>query len=170
MLPPWKKSYNKHRQSTKKQRRHFANKGLLVKAMVFSSSHIWIWELDYKESWALKNWCFQTVVLDESTLDSKEIKPVNPKGNQPWKFIGRTGAESSSTLATWCKELTHCKDLDAGKGWRQEEKGTTEDEMVGWHHRLNGHEFEQTLGDSEGQGSLACCSLWGCKELDMMSS
>ena len=110
----------------------------------------------------------KTVVLEkslESPLDSKKIKPDNPKGNHPWIFIGRSDAETEA-LTTWWEELTHWKRFWCWKDWRQE-KGVTEDEMVGWHHRLNGHEFEQTSGDSEGQGSLACCSPWGCKELDM---
>ena len=132
----------------------------------FSSSHVGMWELDYKESWVLKNWCFWTVVLEktlESPLDSKEIKPVNPKGNQPWIFIGRTDTEAEAPILcppdakSWLIGI----DPDAGKDRRQEEKGTTEDEMVGWHHQLNGDEFEQALGDGDGQGSLECCSPWG---------
>ena len=106
----------------------------------------------------------------ESPLDHKEIKPVNSKGNQSWIFIGRTDAEAETNiLATWWEELKKTligKDPDAGKDWRQEEKGTTEDEMVGWHHWLDGHEFEQALGVGDGQGSVVCCSPWGCKELD----
>ena len=129
-----------------------------------SSGHVWMWELDCEESWAPKNWCLWTVVLEktvESPLDCKEIKPVNPKGNQSWIFIGRTDTEASSnTLPTWCEDQLIKKDPDAGKGWRQE-KGTTEDKIVGWRHRLNVQEFEQTLGDGEGQGCLACCSSWG---------
>jgi len=119
-----------------------------------------------------RNWCFQTVVLEktlESPLDSKEIKPVNPKGNQPWIFIGRTEAEAEAPII-WPPDVKSWligKDLDAGKDWGQEEKGAIEDEMVGRHHQLNGHEFEQTPRDSEGQGSLACCSPWSCKETDM---
>ena len=119
----------------------------LVKAMVFSSSHVWMWELDYKESWAPKNRCFWTVVLEktlESPLDCKEIQPVHPKGNQPWIFIGKTDAEAETPIL-WppdAKNWLFRKDPDAGKDWRQEKKGTTEDEMVGWHHWLNGHEFE----------------------------
>ena len=119
----------------------------LVRAMVFSSSHVWMWELDYKESWVLKNWCFWTVVLEktlESPLDCKEIQPVHPKGNQSWIFIGRTDAEAETTIL-WppdAKNWLIGKDPDAGKDWRQEEKGTSEDEMVGWHHRLYGHKFE----------------------------
>ena len=104
----------------------------------------------------------------ESPLDYKEIKPVNPKGNQSWIFIRRTYAEADVPIV-WPpdgkSQLTE-KDPDAGKDWRQKEKGMTEDEMVGWHHQLNGHEFEKAPGVGNGQGSLACCSLWGRKELD----
>ena len=113
------------------------NKGPSSQGYGFSSSHVWMWELDHKEGWAQKNRCFQIVVLEktlESPLDCKEIKPVNLKGNQPWIFIGRTDVEAET--------LTLCpiwKDSDAGKDWRQEKKGMTEDEMVGWHHQLNGH-------------------------------
>ena len=112
----------------------------------YSSSHVWMWELDYKESWALKN-CFWTAVLEktlESPLDCKEIEPVHPKGNQSWIFIGSTDAEAETPIL-WPPDVKNWltgKDPDAGKDWRQEEKGTTEDEMVGWHHQLNGHEFE----------------------------
>ena len=137
----------------------------------FSSSHVWMWELDHKEGWALKNWCFQTVVMEKTLLiysDSKEIKPVNPKGNQPWIFTGRTDAEAEAPIL-WppdAKSQIIGKDPDAGKDWGQEEKGMTEDEMIGWHHQLNRHESEQIPEDSEGQGSLACCSPWGWKESD----
>ena len=133
----------------------------LIKAMVFSSNHVWMWELDRKESWASKNWCFWTVVLEktlESPLDSKELKPVHPEGNQSWVFTGRTDAEAETPIL-WPPDVKNWltgKDPEAGKDWRQEEKGMTEDEMVGWHHRLDGHEFEQTLGVGDGQGSLAC--------------
>ena len=130
-----------------------------------------MWELGYKEGWVQKNWCFCTVVLEktDSPLDCKEIKPVHPKGNQSWIVIGRTDAETEAPIL-WPLDANNWlirKEPDAGKDWRQEEKGTTEDEIVGWHHRLNGHEFEQILGDSEGQGDLACCSPWGCKESDI---
>ena len=131
-----------------------------------------MWELDNKEGGVPKNGCFQTVVLQktlESPLESKEIKPVNPKGNQPWILIGRTDAEGEAPIL-WppdVKSQLIGKDPDAWKNWRQEENGTTEDEMVGWHHWLNGHEFEQAPGDDEGQGILVCCSLWGRKESDM---
>ena len=129
-------------------------------------------ELDDKGSWVPKNWCFQTVILEktlESPLDCKEIKPVNPRWNQPWIFTGRTDAEAEVPLL-WPPDVKSSlirKDPDAGKDWRQEEKGITEEKMVGWHHWLNGHEFEQVPGDGEGQGSLVCCSPWGHKELGM---
>ena len=132
-----------------------------------------MWELDYKESWALKNWCFWTVVLEktlENPLDSKEIKPVNPKRNQSWIFIGRTVAEAEAPILWPPDDARSCligKELDAGKDWGQEKNGATEDEMVGWHHWLNGHEFEQILGEfPEGLGSQVCCSPWGHKESD----
>ena len=130
-----------------KKRHYFANKGPSSQSYDFSSSHVWMWELDYKESWAPKNWCFWTVVLEKtlvSPLDSKEIQPVHPKGNQSWIFFGRTDADAETPIL-WppdAKNSLTGKDPDAGKEWRQEEKGTTEDEMVGWHHRLNGHEFK----------------------------
>ena len=136
----------------------------LVKAMVFQSSHVWMWELDHRESWVLKNWCFWTVVLGkilESFLDSKEIKPVNHKRNQSWIFIGRTDAQADVPIL-WppdVKSQFTGKDLDAGKDWSQEEKGMTEDKMAGWHHQFNGHGLGQILGDGKGQGSLAHCSL-----------
>ena len=142
-----------------------------VKAMIFSSGHVWMWELDQKESWALKNWCFWTVVLEktlESPLDSKEIQLVNPKGDQSWVFTGRADVETEAPIL-WppdAKSWPIGKDPNAGKDWRQEEKGMAESEMAGWHHRLNGHEFEQILGDSGGQGNLVFCSPWGHKESD----
>ena len=123
--------------------------------------YVRMWELDHKEGWVLKSWCFQAVMLEktlESPLDCKEIKPVNPKGNQPWMFIGRTDAEDEAPVL-WPPDAESQligKDPDAGKDWRQEEKGMTEDEIVRWHHRLNRRESEQTPGDSEGQGRLAC--------------
>ena len=171
MLVPLKKSYDKPRQHIKKQTHYFANKVLYSQSYGFSSSQVWMWELDHKESWALKNLCFWIVLLKtlESPLDCKDIKPVNPKGNQPWIFIGRTAAEAEAPIL-WppdAKNWLIWKDLDAGKYGRQEENGMTEDEMVGWHHWLNGHEFEQALGVGDGQRSLACCSPWGLKELDM---
>ena len=129
-----------------------------------------MWELNHKESWAPKNWCFWTVVLEktlESPLDCKEIKPVHPIRNQPWVFIGRTDAEAEAPML-WppdTKSWLIGKDHDSGKDWGQEEV-MTENEMFGWHRWLNGHQSEQTLGDSERQGSLACCSPWGCKKSD----
>ena len=133
------------RQHIKKQRHYFANKGSSSQGYDFSSDHVWMWELDYKENWELKNWCFWTVVLEktlESPLDSKEIQPVHPKGNQPWIFTGRADAEAPILWPPDAKSQLTGKDPDAGKDWGQEEKGMTEDEMVGWHHWLNGHEFE----------------------------
>ena len=131
-----------------------------------------MWELDYKQGWMPKNWCFWIVMLEktlESPLDIKKIKRVHPKGNQSWIFIERTDAEAEAEAPIpWpqdAKSRLIRKDPDAGKEWRQE-KGTTEEEMVGWHHWLNGHEFEQAPGDGEGQGSLVCCSPWGHKESD----
>ena len=140
------------------------DKGLSSQSYGFPSSHVWMWELDYKESWAPKNWCFWTVVLEktESPLDCKEIQQVHPKGDQSWVFIGRTDVESESPIL-WPPDVQNWligKDLDAGKDWRQKEKGKTEDETVGWHHWLDGHEFEQAPGVCDGQGSLACCSPW----------
>ena len=137
-LAPWKKSYDQPRQHIKKQRHYFSNKGPSSKSYGFSSGHIWMWELDCKESWAPKNWCFWTVVLEktlESPLDCKEIQPVHPKGNQSWMFIGRTGAEAETPIL-WPldgKNSLVGKAPDAGKDWRQEEKGMTEDETIGWH-------------------------------------
>ena len=142
-----------------KQRQYFANKGPSSQGYGFSSSHIWMWELDYKESWALKNWCFWTVVLEktlESPLDYKEVQPAHPKGNQSWIFIGRTDAEAETPIL-WppgAENWLIGKDPDAGKDWRRE-KGMTEDDMVGWHHLLNGHEFEWAPGDGDGHRSLA---------------
>ena len=139
--------------------------------MVFFSSHVQMWELDQNEGWKPKNWCFWTVALEktlESPLDYREIKPVNPKGNRPWILFGRTDAEAEAPIFwspdanSWLTE----KDPDAGKDWRQE-KAMTEDEMAGGHHWFNRYEFEQTLGDGEGQGNLTCCSPWGCKKLGM---
>ena len=141
----------------------------LVKAMVFPVV-MYGCESWTKERWAPKNWCFWSVVLEkalESPLDCREIKPVNPKGNQSWIFIGMTDAEAETPIL-WpldAKSQLIGKDPDAGKDWRQE-KGTTEDEVVGWYHWLNGHEFEQAPGLGDGQGSLACCSPWGCKKSD----
>ena len=125
-----------------------------------------MWELNHKEGWVPKNRCFRILVLEktlESPLDSKEITPVNPKGNQPWIFTGRTDDEAPILWVPDMKSWLLGKGPDAGKDRRQEKKGTTEDEMVRWHHCFSGHDFEQTLGDSEGQGSLAGCSPWCCR-------
>ena len=147
----------------------FTKKGPSNQSYVFFSSHVWMWKLNYKESWVLKNWCFWTVVLEKtlkSPLDCKEIQPVHRKGGQSWVFIGRTHAEAETPIL-WPPELKNWligKDPDAGKDWRQEEKRMTEDEMVGWHHWLNGHGFEQAPWVGEGQGSMVWCSPWGHKE------
>ena len=158
-LTPWKESYDqlsilKIRDIT------LPTKACIVKAMVFYSSHVCMWELDCKESWVQKNWCFWTMVLEktlESPLDCKEIQPVHPKGNQSGVFIGRTDAEAETPIL-WppdVKSWLTGKDSDAGKDWGQKEKGTTEDEMFGWHHRLNGHGFGWTPGVGDAQGGLA---------------
>ena len=170
MLAPWKKSYDQPRQHIKKQRHYFADKGPSSQSYGFSSSHVWMWELGYKESWALKNWCFWTGVLEktlESPLDCKEIQPVHPKGNQSWIFTGRTdaGAETPILWPPDAKNWLLSKDPDAGEDWRWEEKEMTEDEMFVWHHQLNGHEFEQVPGVGDRRGRLVCCAPWGCKEL-----
>ena len=130
-------------------------------------------EKDYKESWVPNNWCFWTVVLEKtlgSPFNCKEIKQVNPKGNQSWIFIGRTDTEAEAPIL-WPPDVNNCligKNPEAGKDSRQEEKGMTEDEKAGWHHWLNGHEFEQALGIGDGQGSLACFNPWGWRESDMI--
>ena len=172
MLTSWKENYDQPRQHIKKQRHYFANKGPLSQGCGFSSSHVWMWELDYKKSWAPKNWCFWTVVLEktlESPLDCKEIQPVHPKGDQFWVFIGRTDAEAETPIfwpphsKSWLigKKKPWCwEGLGAGG------EGTTEDEMAGWYHRFNAHEFGWTLGVGDGQGGLACCDSWGHKESD----
>ena len=134
-------------QHIKKQRHYFANKGPYGQSYGFSSGHVWMWQLDHKEGWVPKNWWFSTVVLEktlESPLDCKEIKPVNPIGNHPWLFIRRTDAEAPIHWPPDVKSWLIGKDTDGGKDWGHEEKGATENEMVGWHHPLNGHEFEQT--------------------------
>ena len=140
-------SYDQPRQHIKKQRHYFTGKSLYNQSYNFSRSPVWMWELEHKEGWALKNWCFWTVVLEktlESPLDFKEIQAVHPKGNQSWIFIGRTNAEAETPIL-WSPDVKNWligKDPDTGKDWRQLEKGMTEDEMVGWHHKLNGYEFE----------------------------
>ena len=138
--------------------------------MFFSSSHVQMWELDNKICWVLKNWCVQTVGLKTlgNPLDCKEIQPVHPKGDQSWVFTGRTDAETEA-LILWPPDLKNWltgKDPDAGKDWGHE-KRMTQDELAGWHHWLNGHEFGKTWGYGKGQGSLLCYSPRGCKELNM---
>ena len=171
MLALWKECYDQPRQHIQRQTHYFADKGPSSQSFVFSSSHVWMWELDYKESWMLKNWCFWTMVLEktlESPLDCKEIQPVHPKVNQPWILIRRTDVEAETPIL-WPPIAKNCligKGPDAGKYWRWEEKGMTEDEIVGWHHWLNEHEFEHTPGDTKGQGSVVCCSPWGHKGSD----
>ena len=146
--------------------RDIANKDLSSQGYGFSSSHVWMWKLDCEESWAPKNWCIWTVVLEktlENPLDCKEIQPVHSEGDQSWVFIGRTDAEAETPILRPpdVKSWLIGKDSDAGRDWEQEEKGTTEDEMAGWHHWLNGHEFEWTPGVGDGQGGLVCCDSWG---------
>ena len=153
-----------------KQRQYFADKDPFSQSYNFSCSHVWMWELDYKESWAPKNWCFWTVVLEkilESPLDNKEIQPVHPKGNQSWMFIGRTGAKAE-TPVLWPPDVKRWligKDPNAGKDWRQEEKGLTEDEVVGWHNWLSGHNFGQALDVGDREAWLV--AVHGVTESDM---
>ena len=161
MLAPWKKSFDKHRQRIKKQRHYFADKCLYSLSYAFSSSYVWMWKLDHKEGWVPKNWCFSIVVTLESPLSCKEIKPVNPKGNQPWIFLGRTDAKAPilGYLMGRADSLENTLMLEKIEGRRRRGRP-----MVGWYNWLNGHEFKQTPGDSEGERSLACCSPWGRKE------
>ena len=145
-IAPWKKSYDQPRQHIKKRRQAFADKGPSSQSYGFSSSHVWMWDLDFREGWASKNWCFWTVALEKTLgpLDCKEIQLVHPKGNQSWIFIERTDAEAKAPIL-WppnAKNQLIGKDPDAGKDWRQEEKGMALYEVVGWHHQLSGHEFE----------------------------
>ena len=172
MLAPWKKSYDQPRQHIKKQRHYFPNKGLYRlnhRRSIQPQKSLNLWfsvvmygcELDHKENWALKNWYFWAVVLEktlERTLDCKELKPVNCKRNQPWICFRRTDAEAPILWPSDPKSQLIRKYPDSGKDWRQEEKGMTEDEMFGWHHWHDGHEFEQAPEDGKGQGSLVCCS------------
>ena len=155
-------------QHIQKQRHYFVNKGLSSQGYGFSSSHVRMWELDCEESWAPKNWCFWTVVLEKtlgSPLDCKEIQPVHSEGDQSWVFIGRTDAKAESPIL-WpphAKSWLTGKDPDGGRDWGQK-KGTKEDEMTGWYHWLDGQEFGWTPGVGNTQGGLACCNSWGCKE------
>ena len=173
MITPWKEIYEQPRQYIKEQRHYFVNKGPSSQGYYgFPSSHVWMWELDYTESWAQKNWCFRTVVLEktlENPLDCKEIQLVHPKGDQSWVFIGGTDVEAETPIL-WPPDVESWfiwKDPDAGKDWGQEEKGMTEDEMVGSHHRLYEHGFGWTSGAGDGQRGLVCYSSQGCKESDM---
>ena len=168
-----KKSYDQPRQYIKKQRPYFAIKGPSSQSYGFSSSRVWMWELDYKESWALKNWCFSTVVLEKtlkSPLDSKEIQPVHPKGNQSWMLIGRTDAEAETSIL-WPPDARNWligKDPDSGKDWRQKEKGTTENELVGWHYQLNGWVWVSS-GSWCWTGIPGCSSPWAAKNQTWLS-
>ena len=168
----WQESSDKPRQCVEKERHYSADKGTDSQGCGLPSGHIWLWELDSKEGRTPKNWCLQTVVLEktrDSSLVSKEIKPVNLKGIQPWIFTGLTDTQAK-TRVFWSSDVNSwlCgKVPDAGKDQGQKEKRASEDEMVGWHHWYNEHEFGQTPGDGEGQGGLVCCSPWSCKESDM---
>ena len=169
MLTPWKESYNKPRQHIKKQRYYFANKGLSSQGYGFSSSRVWMWELDYQESWAPKNWCFWTVMLEktlESPFDCKEIQPVHPKGNQPWIFIGRTDAEAETPILWSPDAKNHSleKTLMLGKIKGGRRRGWQRTRLLDG--ITNVMDIEQAPGVGDGQGSLACCSPWGCKESD----
>ena len=147
-----------------KSRHYFANKGLSSQSYDFSSSHIWMWELNYKESWVPKNWCVWTVVLEktlESPLDSKKIQPVYIKKISPeYSLEGLMPKLKLQYFGHLMQRVDSLEKTDAGRDWGQEEKGMTEDEMAGWHHRLNGHGFGWTLGIGDGQRGLACCSPW----------
>ena len=170
-LTPGKESYNQPREHIQKQRRYFADKGSSSQGYGFSSGHVWMWELDCEEGWVQKNGCFWTVVLEktlESPLDCKEIQPVHSEGDQPWDFFGRNDAKAEAPVL-WpphAKSWLIGKHPDAGRDWGQEEKGTTEDEMAGWHHGLDGRESKWTPGVGDGQGVLACCDSWSHKESD----
>ena len=172
MLAPWKKTYDQPTRQIKRQRHHLADKGLSSQSYGFSSSHIWMWEWTIKKAKAKELMLLNCGVGQDywESLDCKEVKPINPKGNQSWICIRRTEAEAESPIL-WppdVKSRLVRKDPDSVKDWRQEEKEMTEDEMVmvGWHCWCDAHEFEKALGDGEGQGSLMCCSPWGHKEWD----
>ena len=172
MFVSWQESYDKPRQCVEKQRQYSNKKGPYSQGYGLPSDHVWLWQLDSKEGEAPKNWVLQTVVLEktpECPLDSKKIKTVNLKGNQPWILVGRTDAKTE-TPAFWSSDTNSWltgKVPEAEKDWGLKEKRMSEDEMAGSHHQCNGHELGQTLGDGEGQRGLACCSSWGCEELDM---
>ena len=171
MLSPWKEGYDQPRQHFKKQRYYFANKVSSSQGYGFSSSHVWMWELDCEEGWVPKNWCFWTVVLEktlENPLGCKEIQPVHPKGDQSWVFIGKTDIEAETSIL-WPPDVKSWligKEPDSGQDLGQEEKGKTEDEMAGWHQGLDGHGFGWTPVVGDRQRGLACCCSWGHKESD----
>ena len=169
MIASWQESYDNPRQCVKKAKTSLCHQNLYSQGYGLSSSLVQMWELDYKEGWVPKKWCFRTAGLEmtlESPLENKEIKPVNPQGSQPWILFGRTDAEAPVLWPPDENSQLIGKDPDAGKDWRQKEKRATEDEMVRWHHWFSGHELGQTLGDGEGQESLASCSLWCLEESD----
>ena len=168
---PWKNSFDKHRQCMKKQRHHFADKGLNSQSYRFSCSHVQVWELNHKEGRVPKDWCFWTVVLEktlESPLKSKEIKlSILKESNPEYLLEGLMLKQKLQYFGYLMQRADSLKSPDDGKDWRQKEKRTAEDEMVGWHHWCNAHEFEQTLGGSKGHGSLGSYRSWGHKESDM---
>ena len=170
----WEENYTKSRQCIKKQRRHFADKGPSSQRYGFSNSHVWMWELDHKEGWALRNWCFWTVVLEkthENPLDAKESKPVNPKGNQLWIFIGRTCVEAEALILWPHKANSSCwKSPRCWERLKAGGEGNQEHGLAGRHNQVSGHEFAQAPRDSEGQGSLVCCSPWGHKNQTQLSN
>ena len=171
MLAPWKKSHDKPRQHIKKQRHYFADKGPYSQSYGFSSSHIWMWELDHEEGWtrrinAFELWCWRRLLRVPWTArrsNQSILKEISPEHSLEGLMLK---LKLQSLCHPDAKNWLTGKDPDAGNDWRQEEKGTTEDRMVGWHHWLNGHKFEQTPGDGKRHGSLVCCSSWGCKESD----
>ena len=171
MLAPWKKNYDQPRQHIKKQRHYFTDKDSYSQNYGLSSRHVSMWELDHIESWALKNWCFWTVVLEKTwasfVLQGDQISQSSRKSIQNIHWKNWCWSWSSNTLVIWCKELTHWKRPWCSNDWRQEEKGMTEDEMIGCYHWLDVHGFEQALGAGNGQGSLAYCSPQGRRESDM---
>ena len=168
-LAPWKKSYDKPRQHIKKQRHHFADKDWYIQSYGFSNSHVWKWELAIKKASKLKNGCFWIVVLEktpESPLECKEIKPVLKEISPEYSLEGLMQKLKLQHFGHRMQRVDSLEKTLTLKNWGQEEKGVTEDETLGWHHQLKAHEFTQTLGDSERQRSLACCSTWGHKQLD----
>ena len=173
MLDPWgKKCCDQPRQHIEKQRHYFAGKGPSSQGCCFSSGHVWVLELEYKESWAQKNWCFWILGIEKTLWEflwlQGDPKGVQPKGDQSWVFIGRTEVETETPIL-WplhAKSWLIGKEPDAGRDWGQEEKGMTEDTIIGWHHQLNGHGCGWTLGVGDGQEGLACCGSWGHKESD----